>query len=158
LIARGRITCSQHSTPHHPFIIILIPLPGTNPVPGPGLPRCARHPEQDGPGRRQATTATMMSAVGTSPAAIRVHYRPTSASWMNLVEVWFGIIERQAIHRGSLSSVRDLTGKIRAFIDAWNTPAATHSPGPQPQTNPGKGRPPRDLRRGALGCGDSSVA
>jgi transposase len=25
---------------------------------------------------------------------IRVHFTPTSASWMNLVEVWFGIIER----------------------------------------------------------------
>jgi transposase len=52
---------------------------------------------------------------------IRVHYTPTSASWMNLVEVWFGIIERQAIHRGTFTSVRDLTTKIRAFIDGWNT-------------------------------------
>jgi len=52
---------------------------------------------------------------------IRVHYPPTSASWMNLVEVWFGIIERQAIHRGTFTSVRDLTAKIRAFIDGGNT-------------------------------------
>jgi transposase len=52
---------------------------------------------------------------------IHVHFTPTSASWMNLVEVWFGIIERQAIHRGTFSSVRDLTTKIRAFIDGWNT-------------------------------------
>ena len=51
---------------------------------------------------------------------IHVHFTPTSASWMNLVEVWFGIIERQAIHRGSFASVRDLTTKIRAFIDGWN--------------------------------------
>ena len=29
---------------------------------------------------------------------------PTSASWINLVEVWFGIIERQAIHRGSFAA------------------------------------------------------
>ncbi len=47
-------------------------------------------------------------------------FTPTSASWMNLVEVWFGIIERQAIHRGTYSSVRDLNAKIRAFIDGWN--------------------------------------
>ena len=39
---------------------------------------------------------------------------------MNLVEVWFGIIERQAIHRGTFGSVRDLNAKIRAFIDGWN--------------------------------------
>jgi hypothetical protein len=39
---------------------------------------------------------------------------------MNLVEIWFGIIERQAIHRGTFRSVHELTGKIRTFIDAWN--------------------------------------
>jgi transposase len=52
---------------------------------------------------------------------IVVHFTPTHASWMNLVEVWFGIIERQAIHRASASSVADLNAKIRAFIDGWNT-------------------------------------
>jgi transposase len=51
---------------------------------------------------------------------VTVHFTPTSASWMNLVEVWFGIIERQAIHRGSFRGVRELTGKIRDFIDGWN--------------------------------------
>lgn len=51
---------------------------------------------------------------------IHVHFTPTSASWMNLVEVWFGIIERQAIHRGSFGSVKDLNAKIRTFIDGWN--------------------------------------
>lgn len=51
---------------------------------------------------------------------ITVHFTPTSASWMNLVEVWFGIIERQAIHRGTFRSVTELTAKIRAFINGWN--------------------------------------
>jgi transposase len=51
---------------------------------------------------------------------IQVHFTPTSASWLNLVEVWFGIIERQAIHRGAFPSVRDLMIKIRAFINGWN--------------------------------------
>ena len=51
---------------------------------------------------------------------VTVHYTPTHASWMNLVEVWFGIIERQAIHRGTFASVKDLNTKIRAFIDGWN--------------------------------------
>ena len=51
---------------------------------------------------------------------IHVHFTPTSASWMNLIEVWFGIIERQAIHRGTFGSVKDLNTKIRAFIDGWN--------------------------------------
>ena len=52
---------------------------------------------------------------------IHVHFTPTSGSWLNLVEVWFGIIERQAIHRGTFRSVRDLNGKIRDFINGWNT-------------------------------------
>ena len=51
---------------------------------------------------------------------ITVHFTPTSGSWLNLVEVWFGIIERQAIHRGTFSSVKDLNAKIRAFVDGWN--------------------------------------
>ena len=57
--------------------------------------------------------------LATNPR-IHVHFTPTSGSWLNLVEVWFGIIERQAIRRGAFPSVRDLTGKIRAFISGWN--------------------------------------
>jgi transposase len=51
---------------------------------------------------------------------IHVHFTPTSGSWLNLVEVWFSIIEKQAIHRGSFPSVHDLMIKIRAFINGWN--------------------------------------
>jgi transposase len=51
---------------------------------------------------------------------IHVHFTPTSGSWLNLVEVWFSIIERQAVHRGSFTSVKDLNAKIRAFINGWN--------------------------------------
>jgi transposase/DNA-binding CsgD family transcriptional regulator len=51
---------------------------------------------------------------------IHVHFTPTHASWMNMVEIWFSIAERQAIHRGSYRSVRDLTTAIRSFIDGWN--------------------------------------
>ena len=57
--------------------------------------------------------------LGQNPR-IQVHFTPTSGSWLNLVEVWFGIIERQAIHRGSFGSVKDLNAKLRAFIDGWN--------------------------------------
>ncbi len=37
-----------------------------------------------------------------------------------MLQVWFGIIERQAIRRGTFTSVRDLMIKIRAFINGWN--------------------------------------
>lgn len=49
-----------------------------------------------------------------------VHFTPTSGSWLNLVEVWFGIIDRQAIRRGVFTSVKDLNAKIRQFITGWN--------------------------------------
>src|SRR4051794_11005478 len=40
-------------------------------------------------------------------------------SWLTLVEVFFGIITRQAIRRGSFDSVKQLVGAIRTFIDDW---------------------------------------
>lgn len=49
-----------------------------------------------------------------------VHFTPTPGSWLNLVEVWFGIIDRQAIKRGVFTSVKDLNAKIREFITGWN--------------------------------------
>ena len=64
-------------------------------------------------------TAEVRAWLAKNPR-IHVHHTPTSASWLNLVEVWFSIIERQAIHRGSFGSVKDLNAKIRAFIDGWN--------------------------------------
>jgi transposase len=51
---------------------------------------------------------------------IAVHFTPTHASWMNMVEAWFSMAERQAIHRGTYRSVRELNAKIRAYIDGWN--------------------------------------
>jgi transposase len=51
---------------------------------------------------------------------IHVHFTPTSGSWLNLVEVWFSIIERQAIRRGTFTSVKDLIAAIETFIDGWN--------------------------------------
>lgn len=39
---------------------------------------------------------------------------------MNLIELWFGIVERQAVRRGVFTSVKDLNSKIRACINGWN--------------------------------------
>jgi len=51
---------------------------------------------------------------------IHLHFTPTSGSWLNLVEVFFGIITRQAIRRGTFASVKELITAIRTFIDGWN--------------------------------------
>ena len=49
-----------------------------------------------------------------------LHFTPTSGSRSNLVEIFFGIITRQAIRRGRFTSVRELIEAITAFIDGWN--------------------------------------
>jgi transposase len=51
---------------------------------------------------------------------VTLHYTPTSGSWLNLVEIFFSIITRQAIRRGTFTSVPDLITAIRTFIDGWN--------------------------------------
>lgn len=51
---------------------------------------------------------------------VTLHFTPTSGSWLNLVEVFFGIITRQAIRRGSFDSVQELVATITGFIDGWN--------------------------------------
>jgi transposase len=51
---------------------------------------------------------------------IQLHFTPTSASWLNLVERWFGLITEQAIRRGSFSSVRKLEQAILRWLQHWN--------------------------------------
>jgi transposase len=80
---------------------------------------------------------------------IHAHFTPTHASWMNMVECWFGMAERQAIHRGSYRSVRDLTQVIRAFIDGWNDRAHLHLD-PDRRRSPREGQAPANFKHGAL--------
>jgi transposase len=51
---------------------------------------------------------------------ITLHFTPTSCSWLNLVEIFFGIITRQAIRRGTFTDVTDLHTAIRTYIDSYN--------------------------------------
>lgn len=53
------------------------------------------------------------------------HFIPTSSSWVNLVERWFGELTRKAVRRGAFVSVKDLIQAIEAFLAAWN-----HNPKP----------------------------
>lgn len=50
----------------------------------------------------------------------KVHFIPTSSSWLNLVERWFGDLTGKAVRRGSFASVPDLVVAIEAFIATWN--------------------------------------
>ena len=51
---------------------------------------------------------------------VALHFTPTGCSWLNTVEIFFSIITRQAIRRGTYRSVKDLTARIGEFIDGWN--------------------------------------
>jgi transposase len=48
------------------------------------------------------------------------HFIPTSSSWLNLVERWFGEISEKAIRNGTFVSVAELQQAIENFLDAWN--------------------------------------
>lgn len=52
------------------------------------------------------------------------HFTPTSASWLNQVEIWFGIFQRKALRNATFGSVAQLIDAIRAFTDAYNQNAA----------------------------------
>lgn len=50
----------------------------------------------------------------------QLHFTPTSASWLNLVECWFALLSRRRLERGVFTSTRDLEDAIRAYIAANN--------------------------------------
>jgi transposase len=84
---------------------------------------------------------------------VTVHFTSTRASWMNLVEVWFSIIERRAVYRGTCRPVKELGAKIRQFIDGWSDrcPLCLDQ---DRRRDPQGGQPPSHIRRGALVLGN----
>jgi transposase len=49
-----------------------------------------------------------------------LHFIPTSSSWLNLVERWFGELTGKRIRRGSFVSVADLIAAIEDYLTTWN--------------------------------------
>jgi transposase len=49
------------------------------------------------------------------------HFVPTSSSWLNLVERWFGELTAKRIRRGVFVSVDALVAAIEEYLAAWNT-------------------------------------
>jgi transposase len=57
----------------------------------------------------------------TDPShAIVFHYTPKHASWLNQIEIWFGILVRKVIRRGQFRSQAELKQKLEAFIEYFN--------------------------------------
>lgn len=49
-----------------------------------------------------------------------LHFTPTSASWLNLVECWFALLSRRHLDRGAFTSTGDLETAILAYIAETN--------------------------------------
>jgi transposase len=49
-----------------------------------------------------------------------IHFTPTSSSWLNQVERWFGLLSGKLLRRGVHKSVRQLEKDILAWVDTWN--------------------------------------
>src|SRR6476646_1096964 len=51
---------------------------------------------------------------------VQFHFTPTSASWLNQVEVWFSILQGQSLSGTSFTSLKQLEQHIDAYIKAYN--------------------------------------
>lgn len=51
---------------------------------------------------------------------VHFHFTPTSASWLNQVEIWFGILSRKALRGLSASSTTELRQAIEAFVTSYS--------------------------------------
>ncbi|SRR6266852_2193120 len=49
-----------------------------------------------------------------------LHFTPTSGSWLNLVERWFGELTNRKLRRSAHRSVAELEADVEAWIEAWN--------------------------------------
>src|SRR5919109_1092857 len=54
---------------------------------------------------------------------VQFHFTPTSASWLNQVEVWFSILQGQSLSGASFTSLKQLQEHIDAYINAYNDQA-----------------------------------
>jgi len=54
---------------------------------------------------------------------VHIHYTPTSASWLNMVEIWFGIFTRKVLVGASFLSVDELVNKIMLYISSYSEDA-----------------------------------
>ncbi|MFZ1537510.1 MAG: transposase [Chromatiaceae bacterium] len=52
------------------------------------------------------------------------HYTPRHASWMNQIEIWFGIVNKKVVRRGNFHSTADLRDRLLSFTDYFNTTMA----------------------------------
>jgi hypothetical protein len=80
-------------------------------LPQAGRPRSPQGPAAHGPRRQRHPQAPNVRVWLQKHPAVLLHFVPTSCSWLKMVEIFFGMITRPAIRRGTVDSVKDPSGK-----------------------------------------------
>ena len=110
-VATGKVTDACYRRHRHQEFLAFLKLVAKT------YPRVKLHVVCDNYGSHKHPTVNAWLA---KHPRITLHFTPTSGSWLNMVEIFFGIITRQAIRRGTFTSVSDLQAAIEQFIDGWN--------------------------------------
>lgn len=64
--------------------------------------------------------ATRMAFLSDPSRHIRFLYTPKHASWLNQIELWFGVVARRVLQRGHFTSIEQLKQRLLDFIDYFN--------------------------------------
>ena len=72
------------------------------------------------PGKSLQTGKQRREWLQSNDKRIVIHFLPTHASWLNRIEVWFGIFQSKCLLHASFASLQELREAIEAFLETWN--------------------------------------